>query len=293
MMIAARSLTALTLILLSSACAQRPIQLYDGKPAGTAVITMPEQLEVEQMNGTPVRGAKGMFTRGDKNLEVAAPGRYELMVFYREVLNPQGEHEVVKSDPELFVVEAVAGHRYRIDYERPRGSAEARQLARAFKGWVEDQNTGSRTASADSGLAFDRSVVAAFQPGSKLVSEAEQQSGPKQVIAPLAAPVVAVPAASASTPALASAPAPIPVVTPVPAVMATSAPAKFTDTAERLPLLKAWWKQASAEERKLALRWVGDDVEEGGSEYLASFRGLWRQASTADRRAFVSWAGSH
>ena len=289
MMFAARRLAVLTLILLCSACAQRPIQLYDGKPAGTAVISMPEQLEVEQVNGKAVRGAKGMFTRGDKNLDVAAPGRYELLVFYREVLNPQGEHEVVKSDPELFVVDAVAGHSYRLDYERPSTTAEARQLAKAFKGWVEDQNTGTRTASADSGLAFDRSAAAAIQPGSKLISEAEQKSGSKQVIAPLEVPATATPAASVAVPVT----APTPAVTPTPAVVAVPAPAWSADASERLPLLKAWWKQASPEERKLALRWVGDDVEEGGSEYLASFRGLWRKTSTSERRDFVRWAGSH
>ncbi|HEY0913352.1 MAG TPA: DUF2057 family protein [Solimonas sp.] len=290
-MFAARSLTALTLILLSSACAQRPIQLYDGKPAGTAVITMPEQLEVEQMNGTPVRGAKGMFTRGDKNLEVAAPGRYELMVFYREVLNPQGEHEVVKSDPELFVVEAVAGHRYRLDYERPRNTAEARRLAAAFKGWIEDQDTGTRTASVDSGLAFDRSIGAALQPGSKLINASEQQVGAKQVIAPLATQPAATSVSSVPVPA--PAPAPVLAVTPAPIAAVASAASKPTDIAERLPLLKAWWKQASAEERRLALRWVGDDVEQGSSEYLASFQGLWRKASSTERRDFVSWVGSH
>ncbi len=289
MMFAARSLTALTLILLSSACAQRPIQLYDGKPAGTAVITMPEQLEVEQVNGTPVRGAKGMFTRGDKSLEVAAPGRYELLVFYREVLNPQGEHDVVKSDPELFVVDAVPGHRYRIDYERPRNSTEARRLAAAFTGWIEDQNTGTKMASADSGLAFDRSVGAALQPGSKLINAAEQEPGAKQVIAPLVTPVAAVPAASASVPA-----SPVPSVTPMPVVVPASAPTKSAEPQDRLPLLKAWWRQASPEERKQALGWVGDDIQaKGGSEYLASFQGLWRQASGAERRGFVSWAGAH
>ena len=284
MMFAARRLTILTLILLCSACAQRPIQLYDGKPDGIATINFPEQLELEQLNGKPVRGAKGMFTRGDKNLEVAAPGRYELMVFYREVLNPQGEHEVVKSDPELFVIDAAAGHRYRIDYERPRNPGEARQLAAAFKGRVEDQSTGARTASVDSGLAFDRSLVAAFQPGSKLVDAAEQQPGAKQVIAPLAIPVAAAPAVSVP----ATAPPAV-----MPAAVVAPPTAKSVDTAERLPLLKAWWKQASAEERKLALRWVGDDVQEGSSEYLASFQGLWRQAGSTERRAFVSWAGSH
>ncbi|MDM4770070.1 DUF2057 family protein [Solimonas sp. SE-A11] len=289
-MFAARRLMVLTLILLCSACAQRPIQLYDGNPAGTATISMPEQLEVEQLNGKPVRGAKGMFTRGDKNLEVAAPGRYELMVFYREVLNPQGEHEVAKSDPELFVVDAVPGHRYRLDYERPRNTAEARQLAADFKGWIEDQNTGVRTASTDSGLAFDRSIGAALQPGSKLISASEQQPGAKQIIAPLAIPPAAASATAVSIPA----PALVPAVVPAPAAGSASAPAKpAADIMERLPLLKAWWKQASVEERKQALRWVGDDVEQGGSEYLASFQGLWRQARSAERRDFVSWAGSH
>lgn len=292
MMFAASRLTALTLILLCAACAQRPIQLYDGKPAGTAIITMPEQLEVEQLNGKPVRGAKGMLSRGDKSLEVAAPGRYELLVFYREVLNPQGEHEVVKSDPELFVVDVVAGHRYRIDYERPGNPAAARQLAAAFAGWVEDQDTGVRTSSADSDMVFDRSVVAAVQPGSKLITKTEQQTGTKQVIAPLAIPSAAAPAASTPGSVGASALAATPAPAPVPAAAPGSAGAG--DATERLPLLKAWWKQASADERKLALRWVGDDVEEkGASEYFVSFQGLWRQASTAERRDFVRWAGTH
>lgn len=227
--------------LLLSACASSDIRLYDGpqKPANEiARISMPEQLEVASINGKNVPGAEGLVSKGDKHLEVA-PGRYQLLVFYREGWNLQAEGDILKSDPALFTIDAQAGHQYRIDYQHPNDYAGAKALAADFKGWVTDQTTGGRTASQDSGLKFNRGLMAQMAGRDELVpvAAAAADGSGAQVVEPLA-PAGAVAAATTS---------------PTAAVTGNA-----DKTAQWLDLMKGWWQQASTDERREFLKWIGE-----------------------------------
>jgi hypothetical protein len=158
---------------LLAGCASAPIQLHDqpGGEGATALIILPEQIEVATVNGLEISGAGGLLRRGDTTLEVA-PGRYELVAYYRELWEKGDHHDMFRSDPALFIVEAEAGHRYRLDYTRPANLPEAEALAKDFRGWVEDLETGARTPSQDSGLQFRKGLIPAATFDSTLVPSA-------------------------------------------------------------------------------------------------------------------------
>lgn len=228
-----------------AACAHPDLRLYDGppRPSGeVAVVTMPEQLEIVTINGVDVPGARGMAA-GDKRLELV-PGHYDLLVYYREFWE-QNDAGALRSDPARFSLDALAGHRYRIDYEHPHDAGQARLLAADFHGWIADEAGGARVPSADSGLRFKSGIVAQLTRDASL-----QQDGGKSGDAPSVAPLpaAAVTASSATAETATAAPA-APALAQTPTV---DADAKW------LPLMKGWWQQATPEERREFLRWVGE-----------------------------------
>lgn len=182
------------------------------------------------MDGREVRGASGMMRGGDLQLELA-PGRHELLVFYREIWQRDGDHDTLKSDPARFVVDAQAGHRYQLDFERPHRYEDAQLLSRDFKGWIADEATGQRVESVASGLKFSTGLVA-------------ELTGSKDLV-----------------PAAASGQMIVPAATPPPAA-AAAAPVAPTVPNDWLLLMKGWWKQASAYERREFLRWVGEQASQ-------------------------------
>ena len=228
-------LFALALAVLAG-CASAPVALHDPDVprAELAMITMPEQLEVATVNGLEIEGASGMMTRGEKTLELA-PGRYELLVFYRELWELGDAHEILRSDPALFVVDAAAGGRYRLDYDRPAGIESARTMAEDFTGWVENLATGERTPALESGLQFRRGLVPALTFDDTLVPAAEQVADGQEV-PPL-------PTAVAPVPAPGMAPQPAPEAMP---------------EGSWLDLMKSFWSEASSEERRAFLRWLAE-----------------------------------
>ena len=225
-------------------CASKPITLHDSQlaPEDVATIVMPEQLEVASVNGKEIAGGSGMMSIGDKVLEVA-PGRYELLVFYRELWELGEQHEVLRSDPALFVVEAQPAGRYRLDYDRPEDLAAARELANDFSGWSEEVSSGRRTASTASGLQFRRGVVAAMSFDDTLVPAADTPQG-HQEVEPL--PVTSAPAAAG---------APSPGLPLDSGQEPESAPAPEADSLE---LMKGWWQEASSETRRAFLQWLAE-----------------------------------
>lgn len=252
--------TALLLMfsLALAACAAPPIQLHDapGNAGPPASIVLPEQLEVVTVNGLEIDGPRGMLGKGETILEVS-PGRYEVITFYRELWERGDQHEVLRSDPVLFVVDAAAGQHYRLDYARPGTMAEARALAEDFSGWVEDVSTGARTPSAASGLRFRRGLVAAATFDDTLVPVAPA-SGARQTVAPLPASDAAL--TSGSSPVVASTQQPESVAESTrQALGEDQAPVAGLQAEEDwLALMKSWWGEASAEERREFLRWVGE-----------------------------------
>jgi uncharacterized protein YccT (UPF0319 family) len=233
-------------LLFLAGCAGSKLPLYDGAKqsvAQIATLTMPEQIDVARLNGVEVKGASGLWTHGDKVLELA-PGRYEVLAYYREVWNLGDEHDVLRSDPALFVLDARAGKRYRLEYQRPVGYQDAQRLAAHFSGALVDEATGTRTPSQPSGVRFPTGVIAQVSGSSELISDkGGERGGGAQVVAPLEDAVALPAAAVAPRPALAS-----------PSVDAPS-PLRRDDW---LALMQAWWKQANPEERRAFLRWLGE-----------------------------------
>ncbi|HUG97796.1 MAG TPA: DUF2057 family protein [Gammaproteobacteria bacterium] len=213
-----------------AACTSAPVRLHDADAAAVAVISLPEQLEVASINGLEVEGVSGLLKKGDTTLEVA-PGRYEVLVFYRELWQRGDHHDVLRSDPALFVVEAGAGGHYRLDYARPRDFGAAQALAADFTGWVEDLATGDRMPSRSSGLQFRQGVIPAVTFDDTLVPTAAG-GGNGQVVAPLSSPVTR--AGDGHAPPTAS------------------------PEDEWLSLMQGWWNQASAAERRAFLHWLGE-----------------------------------
>jgi uncharacterized protein len=241
-------------------CTTAPVQLHDGKVAASgevAFIVLPEELEISTVNGLEITGASGLLTKGDKTIEVA-PGRYEVLAYYRELWVRGDQQDMLRSDPALFTVDAAAGRRYRLEYTRPGTFAEAEALAANFEGWVEDPVTGTRTPSRESGMQFRRGLVPAATFDSSLVPVAATRDG-QQAVPPL--PVLTGVTAGAS---------PAPVALPQHAVTgAVRLPELAPEAVEAsgqtpspdddwLPLMKSWWNEASSEERREFLRWVGE-----------------------------------
>ncbi|MFT4045910.1 MAG: DUF2057 family protein [Solimonas sp.] len=275
-------------VLLSmAACAGPDVRLYEGasRPAAEiAVVTMPEQLEVATINGVEVPAAQGMWNRGDKRLEVL-PGRYEVLVFYREVWQASGESDVLRSkSPALFVIDAQAGHQYRIDYAHPGTYDDAKKLVQDFRGWSEDRTTGVRTASVSSGLKFGGGLAGVFAPATGNTTLVQDAAKFKDgVVTQTIQPLQAAPSASAPEPAAA------PVVAPLPPTASAGQDRDWVN------LMKGWWKQAGAQEHRDFLRWVGDGstrTESGaGGDWLNTVKGWWAQASGEQRRDFLRWVG--
>lgn len=240
---------ALALLMLA-ACANPKLRLYDGTKqsvAQVATLTLPEEIEVARLNGVEVKGASGLWTRGDKVLELA-PGRYEVLAYYREIWNLGDQHDVLRSDPALFVLDAQAGKRYRIDYQRPASYQDAQRLAAAFSGTLIDEASGARTPSKASGVRFPTGVIAQVSGSSELLPDnGSGQAGDSQVVAPLGA--------SDTPPAATVAPPRAGVVAPLVDTTEAATPVRRDDW---LVLMQAWWKQAGPEERRAFLRWVGE-----------------------------------
>ena len=123
---------------LLTACSRSPVvQLYEGaKQPDSQVLTIrvPSDLEVFTINGSEVDGVNTFFNTDHKDLKVT-PGRYEILAYYKRLWDLDADnHEVMKSDPALFVVDGEAGEFYRLDFERPQNVTQARALEDDFSG---------------------------------------------------------------------------------------------------------------------------------------------------------------
>lgn len=253
-----RILLALAAVL-ATACTTAPIRLQGENASGAdaALIILPEQLEVSTINGLEIAGASGLFGKGDKTLEIA-PGRYEVLAFYRELWIRGDQQDMLRSDPALFVVDASPGHRYRLEYPRPDSFAEAEALAGNFGGWVEDVATGERTPSQDSGLQFRRGLVPAMTFDSTLVPAAAASQG-GQAVPPM--PLTGESAGSPSLPSVAAPQQHDAASAAAPATVAAGGEAPGSGApseAEWLALMKGWWSQATPEERREFLHWISE-----------------------------------
>ncbi|HEX5676861.1 MAG TPA: DUF2057 domain-containing protein [Alcanivorax sp.] len=220
---------------LLTACSRSPVvQLYEGaKRPDSQVLTVrvPTDLEVFTINGSEVDGVNTFFNTDHKDLKLS-PGRYEILAYYKRLWDLDADnHEVMTSDPALFVVDGEAGEFYRLGFERPQNVAQARALEEDFSGWVENLNSGKKTPSQASGLVLNRGFLAPIT-GAEVETKGASAVQPKAVAAVTPAP--APPAASDSADNSAS----------------SGGQASYLDT------LKAQWNQATQEERRQFLQWI-------------------------------------
>lgn len=221
---------------LLTACSRSPVvQLYEGaKQPDSQVLTIrvPSDLEVFTINGSEVDGVNTFFNTDHKDLKVS-PGRYEILAYYKRLWDLDADsHEVMKSDPALFVVDGEAGEFYRLDFERPQNVTQARALEEDFSGWVENMNSGEKTPSQASGLVLNRGFLAPIT-GTEVETKGASAVQPKAVNS----------------------------VTPAAAAPATgNAQADDGESgggqASYLDTLKAQWNQATQEERRQFLQWI-------------------------------------
>ena len=219
---------------LLTACSRSPVvQLYEGaKQPDSQVLTIrvPSDLEVFTINGSEVDGVNTFFNTDHKDLKVT-PGRYEILAYYKRLWDLHADnHEVMKSDPALFVVDGEAGEFYRLDFERPQNVTQARALEDDFSGWVENMNSGEKTPSQASGLVLNRGFLAPIT-GAEVETKGASAVQPK--------------AAEAVTPAPAA-----------PKAGSSESGASASGQASYLDTLKAQWNQATQEERRQFLQWI-------------------------------------
>ncbi len=219
---------------LLTACSRSPVvQLYEGaKQPDSQVLTIrvPSDLEVFTINGSEVDGVNTFFNTDHKDLKVT-PGRYEILAYYKRLWDLDADsHEVMKSDPALFVVDGKAGEFYRLDFERPQNVTQARALEEDFSGWVENMNSGEKTPSQASGLVLNRGFLAPIT-GAEVETKGANAVQPK--------------AAEAVTPAPAA-----------PKAGSSESGASASGQASYLDTLKAQWNQATQEERRQFLQWI-------------------------------------
>lgn len=202
------------------------LQLYEGPELpDSAVLTVhvPEQLKVLAINGQPIERGYSLFSTG-REIKLR-PGEYRIEAYYRELWdNNVDSHYTFQSEPVTFTVKGQAGERYRLTYEIPANADESERLAANFSGWAENVLTGERCETTASRLS--RPSLFSSLTGSSTNSA-------RAAVAPVA------PAAPA---------APLP----------SKADNKSSSDISYLDMLKAYWSQASSEERREFLRWIAE-----------------------------------
>lgn len=234
-----RSLFAIALSCFLAACAQQQhTQLYPGPPlpeSQVLSVVVPNELEVQSINGQHVPAANAMFGTGEKHLHLR-PGKYRINAFYKNGFDIDGgiSHEVIRGRTAVFTVDGQGGEAWRLDFERPRNLEEARVFENEFNGWAVNSRTGERHASE------------AGQRNSSLVNRllgisrtADEQS----TVAPLGAT-----AATAS-----AVPADANKVAPLPAGTATET---LPHNDATLTTLQQLWHLLSPESREAFMQWV-------------------------------------
>ncbi|MCK9469350.1 MAG: DUF2057 domain-containing protein [Porticoccaceae bacterium] len=218
--------------LLAACQSSSVVKLYDGaeRPASqVAVVQVPETLDILTINDRSPAGINNSFVAGHREMHLS-PGSYQIVAYYQEIWEPDttSSHEVLRSEPVIFTLNSRAGGRYILEYNRPDDVDEARELAANFRGWIRDTATGERFDSEPSGMA---------RPG--LLSNVNIGG-----VAPVASNPVVLPTPVNAPAATVPAPSPVP-----------------TDSVggnAYLDMLKAYWSQASAEERRTFLLWIAE-----------------------------------
>ena len=225
-----RIVAALVSVLWLAGCASSGVvQLYEGEPrADSQVLTVkvPASLEVARINDQEVSGVNTFVGSNDRVLKMA-PGRYEMVAYYRSVWTVDGDrHHTLASEPVRFVVDGTAGERYRLSYNEPANLGQAQVLIKDFSGWVENLDSGEQTPSSDSDYQLRRGLLASS------LSVERKSAGPQATLSPQATVM--------------------PVSTSQSQTQASNTSPSYLDT------LKAQWQRATEEERRAFLQWIAE-----------------------------------
>lgn len=233
-----RALALLLLAGLLAGCQNSQVaKLYEGpeRPVAEVVtVQIPETLEILSINGQRPSGVGNRLVSVGRVVHLV-PGRYQIIAFYKDIWTPSGAstHEVLRSRPVIFDIEGHPGEGFHLEYEQPDTYEAARELAGNFSGWSRNRGSGERVATRPSDVArpslfssvVNTSVVnSSAEPATHV---APSDTNTTAVIEPDVEPAFAVPAGGVKDSAY-------------------------------LDMLKAYWSQASQEERREFLRWISE-----------------------------------
>lgn len=158
-----RLFLVMLLTLLLAGCARSPlIPLYAGaeRPDSELLqIDVPVELGIIMINERRVDGVNRVLGLDSRTLQLE-PGRYRILASYKELFQlPDGNHEVVKSDPVIFEVEGTAGSHFQLDYERPANAEQGRALARNFEGYSVNLADNSRRPTRPAGIPLHQGLI--------------------------------------------------------------------------------------------------------------------------------------
>ncbi|MEO9333573.1 DUF2057 family protein, partial [Pseudomonas guguanensis] len=228
-----RRLFVIAMAGLLAACAQQPkVQLYSGAPLPqnqVLTVVVPGELEIRSINGQPYSAANASSGLDDKEL-LLQPGAYQIHAFYKNGFDIAGgmSHEVVRGRTAIFNIEGKAGELWRLEFNRPKSLAEAKEFENDFPAWAVNTRTGERK-DAEAGNR-NVSAFSVLMGSSEVAAQATS-------VAPLGATAATAPQAVALTPAPAQA-------------------AALPHNDATLTTLQQMWNLLTPESRSAFLKWA-------------------------------------
>ncbi|MDH1443454.1 DUF2057 domain-containing protein [Pseudomonas sp. GD03721] len=228
-----RRLFVIAMAGLLAACAQQPkIQMYAGAPLPqnqVLTVVVPGELEIRSINGQPYSAANASSGLDDKEL-LLQPGAYQIHAFYKNGFDIAGgmSHEVVRGRTAIFNIEGKAGELWRLEFNRPKSLAEAKEFENDFPAWAVNTRTGERK-DAEAGNR-NVSAFSVLMGSSEVAAQATS-------VAPLGATAATAPQAVALTPAPAQA-------------------AALPHNDATLTTLQQMWNLLTPESRSAFLKWA-------------------------------------
>lgn len=235
-----RSLFVVALSCLLAACAQQShVQLYPGSelPEQQVItVVVPNELEVQSINGQRVPAANAMFGINDKRLHLQ-PGAYRIYAFYKNGFDIDGgmSHEVVRGRTGVFSIDGEAGELWKLEFDRPQNLQQAKEFETEFNAWALNTRTGERHA-ADAG-----------QRNTSLVNNLLGTSAPadeQSTVAPLGSTTASVPAPAAPVQGA---------IAPLPSTVASET---LPHNDATLATLQQMWQLLSPQSRAAFLDWA-------------------------------------
>lgn len=215
--------------------------------ADLATLVLPEEIDIEMVDGFNYPGFHDLFRRGDIQVKIL-PGEREVALQYNQLYEwDAGQHEVVKSAVIVVGFTAQPGKTYRVEHVKFRNVEEARKGVENFVVHILDDQGKNQV--------FGASQVNRNWKGEETVMKRTDLAAPDAAAAALATrAATAAPVAGA---AAAAAAAPVDGMSPAPAasVAAPSTPVTAVD-AGPLDQMKSAWQRAGEADRAAFRAWL-------------------------------------